>query len=85
MTDFVSPIMQAALAGFTLKVGRVSALLDPPIVKSEEPEGVDTSRVGELGQISRTVTVIGASEEVRGVPPAPALAVSEITPFRIKE
>ena len=84
MTDFVSPIMQAALAGFTLKVGRVSALLDPPIVKSEEPEGVDTSRVGELGQ-PRTVTVIGVSEEVRGVPPAPALAVSEITPFRIKE
>ena len=84
MTDFVSPIMQEALAGFTLKVGRVPTLFDPPIVKSEEPEGVDASRVGELGQ-PRTVTVIGVSEEVRGVPPAPALAVSEITPLRIKE
>ena len=85
MSDFVSsPNTQAALAGFTLKVGRVPALFDPPIVKSEEPEGVDASRVGELGQ-PRTVTVIGVSEEVRGVPPAPALAVSEITPFKIKE
>jgi hypothetical protein len=69
--DFVFSIMQRELGGFTLNVGRVPALLDPPIVKSEEPEVVDTSRVGEIGQ-PRTVTVIGVFNEVRGVPPAPA-------------
>ena len=69
--DFVSPIVQAELAGFTLKVGRVTALFDPPMKKSEEPERVDTSKVGKLGQ-PRTVTVSEVSNEVRGVPPAPA-------------
>jgi hypothetical protein len=72
MSDFVSsPNTQLALAGFTLNVGRVPALFDPPIVKSEEPEEVDATRVGELGQ-PRTVTVIEVSEEVRAMLPAPA-------------
>jgi hypothetical protein len=35
ITDFVNPMMQAEFAGFTLKVGSVTALFDPPILKSE--------------------------------------------------
>ena len=70
--DFViNPKIQAVFTGFTLNIGKDTALFEPPMVKSEEPEEVDTSRVGGLGQ-PRTVTVIEVSKEVRGMPPAPA-------------
>ena len=35
ITDFVNLMMQAEFAGFTLKLGSVTALFDPPMVKSE--------------------------------------------------
>jgi hypothetical protein len=70
--DFViNPIMQAELAGFTLKVGRATALFDSLMMKLDAPERDVRARVGGLGQPC-TVTVIDVSNKVRGVPPAAA-------------
>jgi hypothetical protein len=55
MADFDNPIMQNGFAGNTLKVGKDTALFKPPIVKSEEPEGVVVREHG--GGFTATDTV----------------------------
>jgi hypothetical protein len=56
MADFDNPMMQSGFAGNTLKEGKDTALFDPPIVKSEEPEEVVVVRE-HTGGFTATETV----------------------------
>ena len=66
MTDFVNPMLQAEFEGLTLKVGSVTALFDPPMVKSEVLVEEEEETRGQLSGLTTSFMSLSSSSS----PPA---------------